>query len=224
MSLAMYDRRLLFLDGLLWYLETRNWAFEKLNSCPIGSQGLDIKMYHYLYFSNLFGAVDIVRDHSEEIGEKANFEEGIRRGFGNNDDYQYARELRNAIVHRGLDPAAAGHADDKILYVLCPATITDRDEKKSYSCTFRYTAQLAERCNRIVNAAIFEFLDSHDYLNPAGITVNKEKTLEAVNNATAMPDWARAMAAQAFDAIDFGQMATTIAETRTNHLKDLLGH
>jgi hypothetical protein len=27
-------------------------------TCPVGSQGLDIKMYHYLYFSNLFGAID----------------------------------------------------------------------------------------------------------------------------------------------------------------------
>jgi hypothetical protein len=55
----MNDPGLTFLDGLLWYLETRNWAFEKLTICPIGSQALDIKMYHYLYFSNLFGAVDL---------------------------------------------------------------------------------------------------------------------------------------------------------------------
>jgi len=220
----MNDLRLMFLDGLLWYLETRNWAFEKLRSCPIGSQGLDIKMYHYLYFSNLFGAVDIVRDHSKEIREKADFEEVIRRGFGNADDYQYARELRNAIVHRGLNPASAGHADDKILYMLCPPIVSDRAGKKHYSCTFLYTVQLAECCNQIVNAAIFEFLDSHDFLKSAEMTVSKEKTLEAVNNSTAMPDWAKAMAAQAFDNIDFEQMATTIAETRINHLKDLLGY
>jgi hypothetical protein len=67
-------------------------------------------MYHYLYFSNLFGAVDLVCDYSSAIGEKAVFEANIKRGFGNADDYQYARELRNAIVHRGLDPAAAAHA------------------------------------------------------------------------------------------------------------------
>ncbi len=66
----MNDLRLTFLDGLFWYLETRTWAFEKIKSCPTGSQALDIKMYHYLYFSNLFGAVDIVRDYSREIGER----------------------------------------------------------------------------------------------------------------------------------------------------------
>jgi hypothetical protein len=97
----MDDPRLLFFDGLLWYLETRNWAFEKIKTCPTGSQGLDIKMYHYLYFSNLFGAVDLVRDYIKAIGEKVDFEENIKQGFGNDDDYQYARELRNAIVHRG---------------------------------------------------------------------------------------------------------------------------
>ncbi|MGA3091804.1 MAG: hypothetical protein ABSD75_24615 [Terriglobales bacterium] len=220
----MNDPGLTFLDGLLWYLETRNWAFEKLTICPIGSQALDIKMYHYLYFSNLFGAVDLVCDYGKEIGEKADFEEAIRLGFGNTNDYLYGRELRNAIVHRGLDPAAAGHADNNVLFILCPSEVHDRWGKKKYSCTFKYTVQLAECCNRIVNAGIFEFLDVHGFLNRDGPVINKEETLEAIKNAEAMPDWAKAMAVQAFDNIDFAEMTATIAATRIEHLKDLLGH
>jgi len=41
-----------FMDGVLWYLNTRNWAFEKIHSMSKGSQEpLDLQMYHYLYFS-----------------------------------------------------------------------------------------------------------------------------------------------------------------------------
>jgi hypothetical protein len=190
---------------------------------PTGSQGLDIKMYHYLYFSNLFGAVDLVRDYSKALGEAADLEETIKRGFANADDYLYARELRNAIVHRGFDPATAGHAQDKMLFILCPPAVQDRAGKKSYGCSFTYTVQLAEYCSRIVNGAIFTFMESHGFFEPGKFTLTKEDTLEAVKASTAMPDWAKAMAEQAFANIDFPQMAAAMEATRIKNLKKLLG-
>ena len=212
-----------FFDGLLWYLESRNWAFEKIRTCPVGSQGLDIKMYHYLYFSNLFGAIDITRDYGRKIDEQSDIEETVRKSFGDTDDYQYARELRNAIVHRGIDPAAAGHADTKVLYILCPQGVTDRTGKKKLSCTLQYTVQLAERCNQIVNPVILGFLEKHGFLVSRGMIAKKEETLKAVQDASVMPDWAKAMAVQAFDQMDFDQMAATMEETRIKHIKELLG-
>lgn len=217
-------RRLSFLDGLLWYLETRNWAFEKLRTCPHGSQQLDIKMYHYLYFANFFGAVDLLRDYIKKSGEKLDFEDRVLQAFPRSDDYRYARELRNAIVHRGLDPAAAGHSDNNILYVLCPSSVMNQSEKTSYSCSFQYTVQLAERCNSIVNPAIFDFLKSHGFLDPRQAPINKDQSLEFIRNSTVMPDWAKAMAVQGLNQIDFDQMALEIATARVNNLKRLLGH
>lgn len=214
---------LTFFDGLLWYLETRNWAFEKIKICPVGSQALDIKMHHYLYLSNLFGAIDIARDYGKKIGAAADIEETIRQGFGGTDDYQYARELRNAIVHRGIDPAASGHADNRRLYVLCPSDVTDRAGKKCLSCSFKYTIELAERCNQVANPVILNFLEKNGFLAAAGMIANKDETLKAIEDTTAMPDWAKAMAVLVFDKIDFDQMIATIAETRIKHVKELLG-
>lgn len=51
---SVTDPRVAFFDGLLWYLETRQWAREKIEACPHGSSEQDIKMFHYLYFANLF--------------------------------------------------------------------------------------------------------------------------------------------------------------------------
>ncbi len=164
-----------------------------------------------------------MRDHISDIGEKADLEESIKQSFGKADDYLYARELRNAIVHRGLDPAAAAHADNNLLFILCPPNVQDRGGRKNYSCTFKYTVQLAECCNRLVNTAILEFVDSHGFLEPGKFTFTKEDTLEAVKTTTAMPDWAKAMAAVAFEQLDFTAMALKIAETRVRHLKELLG-
>ena len=37
-----------FIDGLLDYLEVRQWAFEKISASPVGSQMADLQMHHYL--------------------------------------------------------------------------------------------------------------------------------------------------------------------------------
>jgi hypothetical protein len=212
-----------FIDGLLWYLETRNWSFGKIKTCPTGSHPRDIKMYHYLYFSNLLGAVDLVADYFTTTGEVPNFRSIVKKGFGATDNYKYVRELRNTIVHRGLDPAGAGHTGGKSILVLCPAQVWDRDGNNAYTCTFRYTAELAESCNRIVDIAIFEILDRHGFLNPGRIIVSREQTLHAIKCSTAMPDWAKSMAQNALGEMDFVKIATEIAESKINQLRSLLG-
>jgi hypothetical protein len=112
-----------FMDGLLWYLKTRNWAFEKIQSMSTGSQQpLDIQMYHYLYFSNLLGAVDYVRDFLYSTDIISNFDMQLGR-----DNYSYIRELRNSVVHRGFNPTAlAGVTDENHLFVFCPPVVNDR--------------------------------------------------------------------------------------------------
>jgi hypothetical protein len=61
-SVEAYNR-LLFVDGLIGYLDVRQWAFGKLRSCPTGTNLIDLRMYHSLYFTNLFGAVDWVGEY-----------------------------------------------------------------------------------------------------------------------------------------------------------------
>jgi hypothetical protein len=179
-------------------------------------------MYHYLYFSNLIGGVDLVLDYLRPLGEEDAFHDAVKRGFAAT-DYEYARELRNAVVHRGFDPAAAGHADGAMVKVLCPAKVYNRNGSKSYACTFRYTVELADHCNQTVNPAIFEVLERHGFLDPAQNLVSKEETMEAIRNAEAMPDWAKAMAQKTIDQMDFDGVAAKIAATRIKEMKALLG-
>jgi hypothetical protein len=41
-------QRLQFIDGLIGYLDIRQWAFEKICTSPVGSNLVDLKMHHYL--------------------------------------------------------------------------------------------------------------------------------------------------------------------------------
>ena len=220
---GMNDPRVIFFDGLLWYLETRNWAFDKIRSCPMGSQSLDMKMHHYLYFSNLIGSIDLVGDYLRPCGEKAAFYDAVKSSFAGTENYEYARELRNAVIYRGFDPSAAGHADGTIVKALCPAKVYDRVGGKSYTCTFRYTVELADCCNQLVNPVIFEVLNRHGFLDPERHLVSKEETMEAIRLSAAMPDWAKSMAQEAFNKMNYDQVAAEIATTRIKQVRSLLG-
>lgn len=219
----MNDPRLVFVNGLRWYLETRNWAFAKIKACPTGTDVLDIEMYHYLYFSNLFSGVDLVGDYLELLGEEAAFYNAVKRGFAGA-DYKYARELRNSVVHRGLDPAGSGHGDGAVLKVLCPAKVYDQRGNNSYVCTFRYTVELADHCNQAVNPAIFEVLERRGFLHPPqNVVSNQEAMVEDIRNSEAMPDWAKAMAQKVINKIDLDALSTEIAAIQIERMKALLG-
>lgn len=221
---SMSDPHLDFFGGLLWYLEARNWAFEKIKVCPRGSHFFDIRMHHALYFVNLLSAVEHVCDHlrGDEPAHRA-FVDQIEDGFGNTQNYKYVRELRNAIVHRGVDPTAAGHADDTTVYVLCPTAVQDRHGKESYTCTFRYMVELATHCNAVTNAVIADALDHLDLFNPAQHMVSEESVYATIDDSTAMPDWAKAMARVVFRDMNYGVLATDLAATRIKQMRSLLG-
>jgi hypothetical protein len=180
-------------------------------------------MYHYMYFANLLGAVDLVNDFLKTSGKTGTFLVELEQAFGSQIDFKYVRELRNAIVHRGFDPAAAGHADGNIILVLCPQSVYSQGGNKRYTCTFKYIAELAECCNRVVNRAIFDALTADDLLNPGKLITSKEQVLDAIECSTAMPDLAKSMAQRALDDMDFAKLGAEMSETKIKQLKALLG-
>jgi hypothetical protein len=164
-----------FIDGLLWYLETREWAFKKLQSMSGDVQHFDLKMYHYLYLTNLLGAIDAVCDYVNSSDVVKNFELSL----GDN-NYRYLREFRNAVVHRGLDPSYISLVDDNHrIFVLCPKEVYDRTRQKIYTCTFTYTIELAQFCNDASNKAIFDVLDRRGFFNEVDISISEEEALDA---------------------------------------------
>jgi hypothetical protein len=221
----MDDSGLRFFDGLLWYLEIRNWAFEKIAMCPHGSPAFDVRTYHALYFVNLLSAVEHVQDYCLEHEQAAclGFTNDYQNDFGDTQNLRYARELRNAVIHRGLDPSAAGHSDGTRISVLCPAAVPDRKGKNSYSCTFKYMLDLAAHCNAIVDPAITEALDKLGFFDPARHRVPAEEQIAEIDGSAAMPEWAKQMAKRAFEDLNYSRIAADLAASRISKMRRLLG-
>jgi len=218
---GMSDPNVGFYGGLVWYLETRNWAFEKMRTCPRGSHPFDVRMYHSQYFANLLSAVDHVCDHlRDDSPARSAFVAKIEGGIQN---YPYVRELRNAIVHRGLDPTAAAHADDTTLYVLCPADVQDRQRRNNYITPFKYLVELAIHCDSVVNPAIADVLIQLNLFNATPHAISVEDIQAEIRNSTAMPDWAKELAIKAWDEVDYPALTVEMATARFQKMRNLLG-
>ena len=151
------------------------------------------------------------------------FNDKIATGLGDANSYGYARQLRNEIVHRGLDLSATGHSDSTTLFVLCPPTVTDQSRKKTYTRPFTYTIELATHCNAAVNLAIGEALERLDLFNPAQHIVSQTDTVAAILGSSEIPDWVKAMIPLAFRQMDYPVAAEEIAESRIKQIRSLLG-
>jgi hypothetical protein len=182
-----------------------------------------MRVHHSLYFVNLLSSIDHICDHLHDQPAHRAFLDQIEDGFGRTDNFKYVRELRNEIVHRGLDPTVAGHADDTTVYVLCPPKVQDRQRKESYTCSFKYIVQLAAHCTAVVDPAISATLNRLDLFNPTRHMVCEEDVRAAVRNSTAMPDWAKAMSERSFDEIDYSELAMKLAAARIKRMRGLLG-
>jgi hypothetical protein len=147
----------------------------------------------------------------------------VKQGFAVRGDYDYARELRNSIVHRGLNPAALGTQVGACVFALCPPVVFDRSGKNGRVCSFPLLADLAAACNKASGLAIQAVLEGEGLLDTAAHSPNKAQTLDEVAASPHMPDWAKAMAADAFEAMNFEAMATDLAKARVQQLRAHLG-
>ena len=214
----MDERSTKLTNALLWLLDTRNWARAKLSMAPRDSDQRDVKLYHYLYFSNALDAIDLVRDYLED----AKFLDQVRGYLATSGDFDYARELRSAIIHRGIDPAASGQSGGAHLRFLCPPEIFSFDGRRRHICSFTYTADLAQALDAAANAAMTDALGDSGLLEPGAHAPDREETLAAIGTVKQLPEFAKAWVANTLQGPDWTRIATEVAEGRVRNLKGLL--
>jgi len=212
------EKKAEFFGALTWYLEARNWAHDKMRSCPTGSPGFDVRMYHSLYFVYLVGAVDCVGGYLQGQAQE-NFSKRIWEAVRPERKGGYVRVLRNAIVHQGFNLTTAGHAEGTTLREYCPKAVKDRTG--TYERPFKYLGELAEHCDGIVNPAIRHVLHDLDFFNPEPEGINVDK-LQAFIRQADCPDFVKELAPKII-AENYPIWAPQMKATAIKNMRRLLG-
>ena len=118
--------------------------------------------------------------------------DGFQDGAAN---YSYIRELRNAVVHRGLDITSAAHIDGNFPIILAEPKVQNHKRTKTFFAFDKYLLHVIAKCESVVGFVML------DCLNGAGIfeaTIDAEAAVteyrEVIEQSHVMPDDVKAMA------------------------------
>ncbi|WP_076098260.1 hypothetical protein [Chromobacterium subtsugae] len=200
MTILNFDARDL-LGSLSWYMSARKTALRAALSfrTPLSViDQVDIRVHHSGYFTNLLAAIDLLIENSTlnpndfklQLESRFVFDE-FQDGKAN---HSYIRELRNAIVHRGLNITSAAHIQEDFPLFLSELVVKNRDKTKLHYAFDTYLLGIIKKCESVVCHVMF------DYLNAANIfesTVDIETTTEEckrfIEQPTAIPDHIKAL-------------------------------
>lgn len=199
-TLSIANRDMLY--SLSWYMSARQTALRAALSFRTQlsvTDQTDMRVHYSGYFLNLLAATELFRetttlqpnDFEAQLYMRLVFD-GFRDGEAN---YSYIRELRNAIVHRGLDITSAAHIDDNFPMILAEPKVQNQKRTKTFVAFDKYLLHVIAKCESVVGPVML------DCLNAAGIfesTIDADVAIaeyrEAVEQAHAMPEHVKAMA------------------------------
>jgi len=200
-------------SAIEWYFESKNLAVKnalKLQ-CPLSlEQQKELRQYYSEYFVGLVSAIELLRESSYEFNTQ--FKERLCPAFAfdqfpdGKNNYSYIRELRNSIVHRGLDICSAAHVYENRLLVVAPQKVSGRDGETSFHAPGNYLIEIIAKCEEIVGPLITEHLEEVGLLKPL-LTQHQAKA-EAekyLSEALAVPDWVKQNGLQLLSQVDFVQ-------------------
>ncbi len=190
------------LSALSLYMSARRTAIRAAQTIrtPMSTeQAEDLRIHYSSYFLNLLAAVDLFVEKGSPLPPGFEARLGSALVFSDHPDGKanlgYLRELRNAVVHRGLNIAAAAHAPDNVPLIIAPKTLATRSKSTPFDRFAFYVADLVVKCESVMPAAMLDHLEASGILelnvDPALAYV---ETIMSISQSDAMPDWVKANA------------------------------
>jgi hypothetical protein len=207
-------------SAIEWYFESKNLAIKnalKLR-CPLSTeQQKELRQYYSEYFVALVSAIELLRESSYEFNVQFNEQLIEVLSFepfsDGKENYDYIRELRNSVVHRGLDLCSAVHVCEEHFLVVAPIKVFDRNGKKSFSAFGYYLLEIIAKCEEAIGPFIAKHLQEVGLLKPL-LTQDQasEEAGKYLLEAQAVPDWVKTNALNLISQIDFLQTQALAVE------------
>jgi hypothetical protein len=177
-----------------------------------------LRMYYSLHITNLMSIIDMMSEFYQEPFSVEESRALATSKHSGRDILGYTRELRNSIVHRGVDLIAAGQVVDGLVRPVAPPEVWDRDRKRSYAAPTYLLRDLLIHCEVATKSTIALFVQPN--LDNAALADSAafQGTLEVIGANPVVPEWARNVAAEHLTA----EMLSDAKKGQIKKLKRLL--
>lgn len=184
-----------FLSGISWHLECMVLAATEIDNFRSPTNQFQLRMHYSLYLTNLMSAIEMVNEVHPKIFD-AKLKDSLRTSSCSGANVlNYLRELRNGIVHRGIDPTSGSAVIDSVVCAIAPPKVKKRNGKCSYSAPAGLLRDIFVHCDISAKPIIGHFVEQNIEelvsLKPQRLLSNALAAIDAVPH---MPDWAKEMA------------------------------
>lgn len=214
------------LNALSLYLATKRTALRgalNLRAPLTSEEAEDLRIHYSNYFICLFSGIDVLGGTSSMMG--GNFKKKLNMAFRScsepesEDNYSYIRELRNGIVHRGLDIASQAHFDATFPLLVAPPAVSNRDGTKNFAAFGFYLLEIIKVCEMTVGPTIEAHLDSVGVLNKE---IDKkswgDESRHLIKYSQAIPTVFKNIALESLNSLDLAMLH----QIRVEKLRELL--
>lgn len=187
------------LSAVKWYFELKNLSLRNalVLRCPLSVDNQkDLRQFYSQYFAGLLSATELFLE--KEYPNNTSFRNLLYKklSFENFPDgeknYSYLRELRNSIIHRGLDISSAAHIKDDFPLIISPSPVTNRSGVASHNAFGHYLIEVIEKCEGVMRDVFLEHFEEFSLMDKR---IPQVKVIELsekfISNSTAMPDWVK---------------------------------
>lgn len=202
------------LSALQWYFESKNIHLEAALKIITPMTTEDVKrlrMNYSHYFTSLISALEMLRDRNysrHKAFREQLMKEFIFGGHDNGEEnYNYLKELRNCIVHRGYDITCAAHTPCGHPLLLAPEKISAMNGKSEYSTFGKYILELVSKVESVVGNIVYSHVESVELLKPT-YAVDEQLSFikEFVSRTNVMPEPFKKMAQELLSNVGFESM------------------
>lgn len=209
-----------------WYFDQKDLSLKNALSlkCPLSVEDQkDIRLYYSQYFTGLLSATELFLEKGYPDKEK--FKDSLELALSfdehpnGSDNYSYLKELRNSIIHRGLNVTSGAHVKNDLPFFVAPSSITNRNGKKTYNSFGFYFIEIINQCESVIGNV---FLSHFEECGLFEVKCSQDEALsnilESIKINNVMPEWAKIMALESVGSVNFGK----INRSNISNLKETL--
>lgn len=183
------------LAAISWHLECMVLAAAAIDNFRPPADGFQMRMHYSIYVTNLMSAIDMMLDIHGKAFQTA-LEHNLKTSkFSGADVLGYLRELRNEIVHRGLNPTSGSLGVGALVRAVAPHIVKSRNGDRSYHAPAPLLCDIFVHCEIGTKPIIEQFLETS--LDELASANPKSMLDDALNKFIAIPhvpDWVKEMA------------------------------
>ena len=206
--------------SIKWHFEAKNLALRNALRvrAPLSPEAQrELRLSYSEYFVHLMSAADFLLE--KEMPKAEEFKQALHQTlvFSNAPDgesnFLYLRELRNSIVHRGLDITKAARFDGDFPVVVAPPRVTNPSGTKQHESFVEALLIMIRLCEATIGPAIAKHLEAIGYLEPATSQEEMERLArQTIDESTILPPWAKDGARERVGSFDYVDMQRRNAE------------